>query len=42
MDYEQYNKQSFDIASHVDWFLVKTKEGKEGYIHKSRIKSPKS
>lgn len=22
-----------------DWFLVKTKEGKEGYIHKSRIKS---
>lgn len=21
-----------------DWFLVKTKEGKEGYIHKSRIK----
>ncbi|MBP2615846.1 SH3 domain-containing protein [Chryseobacterium jejuense] len=25
-----------------DWFLVKTKEGKEGYIHKSRIKSPKS
>lgn len=25
-----------------DWFLVKTKEGKEGYIHKSRIKSSKS
>ncbi|AZB25458.1 SH3 domain-containing protein [Chryseobacterium bernardetii] len=25
-----------------DWFLVKTKEGKEGYIHKSRIKFPKS
>ncbi|WP_336963239.1 SH3 domain-containing protein [Chryseobacterium contaminans] len=22
-----------------DWFFVKTKEGKEGYIHKSRIKS---
>ncbi|WP_175550412.1 SH3 domain-containing protein [Chryseobacterium vrystaatense] len=22
-----------------DWFLVKTKEGKEGYIHKSRIQS---
>lgn len=22
-----------------DWFLVKTKEGKEGYIHQSRIKS---
>lgn len=21
-----------------EWFLVKTKEGKEGYIHKSRIK----
>ena len=22
-----------------DWFLVKTKEGKQGYVHKSRIKS---
>lgn len=22
-----------------DWFLVKTKEGKEGYVHKSRIQS---
>ena len=22
-----------------DWFLIKTKEGKEGYVHKSRIKS---
>lgn len=22
-----------------DWFLIKTKEGKKGYIHKSRIKS---
>jgi len=22
-----------------DWFLVKTKEGKEGYIHKSRVRS---
>ena len=22
-----------------DWFLVKTKEGKEGYVHKSRIKN---
>ncbi len=22
-----------------DWFLVKTKEGKEGYIHKSRLKN---
>lgn len=24
-----------------DWFLVKTKEGKKGYVHKSRIKSKK-
>ena len=22
-----------------DWFLIKTKEGKQGYVHKSRIKS---
>ncbi|WP_282630092.1 SH3 domain-containing protein [Empedobacter sedimenti] len=22
-----------------DWFLVQTKEGKEGYVHKSRIKN---
>ncbi len=22
-----------------DWFLVKTKEGKQGYVHKSRVKS---
>ncbi|SNV32213.1 SH3 domain protein [Chryseobacterium taklimakanense] len=22
-----------------DWFLIKTKEGKEGYVHKSRIKT---
>lgn len=22
-----------------DWFLIKTKEGKEGYVHKSRVKS---
>ncbi|MCS4300680.1 SH3 domain-containing protein [Chryseobacterium sp. BIGb0232] len=22
-----------------DWFLVKTKDGKEGYIHNSRVKS---
>lgn len=27
------------IDNSGDWFLVKTKEGKEGYIHKSRIKS---
>ena len=25
-----------------DWFLVKTKEGKTGYVHKSRIKSGNS
>lgn len=24
-----------------DWFLVKTKEGKKGYVHKSRIRSKK-
>lgn len=27
------------IDNSGEWFLVKTKEGKEGYIHKSRIKS---
>lgn len=27
------------IDNSGDWFLVKTKEGKEGYVHKSRVKS---
>ena len=32
--------ESVDVLDNSgDWFLVKTKEGKEGYVHKSRIKS---
>lgn len=28
-----------DNPDEEDWYLVKTKEGKKGYVHKSRIKS---
>ncbi|MCS3868583.1 hypothetical protein J3D55_001499 [Chryseobacterium ginsenosidimutans] len=32
--------QHIDILDNSgDWFLIKTKEGKTGYVHKSRIKS---
>jgi uncharacterized protein YgiM (DUF1202 family) len=24
-----------------DWFLIKTKEGKQGFVHRSRVKSGK-
>lgn len=35
-------KETFEIDSYANWVLVKTQDGKEGYIHKGRIKSPKS
>jgi len=32
--------QNIDVVDNYgDWFLVKTKTGKEGYVHKTRIKS---
>lgn len=34
------SRESIEVLDKAgDWFLVKTKEGKEGYVHKSRIKS---
>ena len=32
-------KQVEVLDSTGDWFLIKTKEGKEGYVHRSRIKN---